>query len=139
MRCSNCGAEFEGNFCPHCGKAAFRNVESAEIAKAPTVEAPSTEQLALQREQVRLQREQLNMQRAAEYQKMVCPRCHSNNVMVQAVAEQRGRGCLMTLFWIFLAVVTVGIILLIIPLLKRNGTRTHTYAVCQSCGYRWKV
>lgn len=139
MRCSNCGADFEGNFCPNCGQAAYSNARSPEMVKDPKAEAQSAEQLNILKEQFRVQQEQLNLQRANEHTNMVCPRCHSNNVVVQAVAEQKGRGCFMTLLWIVLAICTFGIILLLIPLLKRNGTRTHTYAVCQSCGYKWKV
>ncbi len=69
---------------------------------------------------------------------MVCPRCHSTNVSVQAVAEQKKRGCLMSIVWIILAVCTLGLIILI-PLLMHKGSKTNTYAVCQSCGHQWKV
>ncbi|HCA30634.1 MAG TPA: hypothetical protein DEP23_14305 [Ruminococcaceae bacterium] len=69
---------------------------------------------------------------------MVCPKCHSTDVIVQAVAEEKKRGCLMSTLWVILAIVTVGIILLFIPLLKK-GSKTRTYAVCQTCGYKWRV
>lgn len=70
---------------------------------------------------------------------MVCQRCGSNNVTVQAVNEVKHRGCLMTLVHITLTVCTFGL-WLIIPML-RGGTRSKTksYAVCQDCGYRFKV
>lgn len=50
---------------------------------------------------------------------MVCPKCGSENVNVQAVAEQKGRGCFGAIMWILLACCTFGIILLI-PLLTRK-------------------
>lgn len=69
---------------------------------------------------------------------MVCPKCGSNNVIVQAVAEQKKRGCISILFYIILACTVVGLIILI-PLLRGNKSKTKTYAVCQNCGNRWKV
>jgi len=43
-------------------------------------------------------------------------------------------------FWILLAICTLGLIL-IIPLLTNSKTksRTHSVAVCQNCGKRWRV
>ena len=69
---------------------------------------------------------------------MRCPRCGSYNVSVQAVAEQKKRGCIASVLWILLAIATLGIILLI-PLLSKKGSKTKTYAVCQNCGNRWKT
>jgi len=73
---------------------------------------------------------------------MTCSKCGSNNVNVQAVTEvkTKRRGCLGWLLWIILAVFTFGLIL-IIPLLtnSRTKSKTHTEAVCQNCGKRWKV
>lgn len=73
---------------------------------------------------------------------MVCPKCGSENVSVQAVTHNKTkhRGCLAWMGWIFLAICTVGLIL-IIPLItnSKNKSKTHTEAVCQNCGHRWKV
>lgn len=69
---------------------------------------------------------------------MQCPKCGSINVNVQAVAEQKKRGCFMSLLWILLAICTLGLIIWI-PLLTKKGSKTKTYAVCQQCGHRWKV
>lgn len=69
---------------------------------------------------------------------MNCPKCGSNNVNVQAVNEVKGRGCFGALMWILITICTFGIALLI-PLLTRSKGKTRTYAVCQSCGNRWKV
>lgn len=67
---------------------------------------------------------------------MVCPKCHSSNVNVQAVSEVKKRGCFGTALWLLLAVCTCGLILLI-PLLRGKKTETKQYAVCQNCGNRW--
>lgn len=73
---------------------------------------------------------------------MTCPKCGSSNVFVQAITDvkTKHRGCFGWLFWILLAICTVGIIL-IIPLLTNSKTRskTHTEAICQQCGKRWRV
>lgn len=69
---------------------------------------------------------------------MICPKCGSNNITVQAVAEQKKRGCLSVFLWILLAICTCGLVLFI-PLLTRKGSKTRTYAVCQDCGCRWLV
>ena len=69
---------------------------------------------------------------------MVCKKCGSHNVTVQAVAEQKKRGCLGACCWLLLAVCTCGLILLI-PLLTRKGSKTKQYAVCQDCGNKWRV
>lgn len=69
---------------------------------------------------------------------MVCPKCGSTNVTVQALAEQKKRGCLSVLIYIILALTVVGLIILI-PLLRGNKSKTRTYAICQNCGNRWRV
>lgn len=69
---------------------------------------------------------------------MTCPNCGSTHIIVQAVAEQKKRGCLMSCLWILLAICTFGLILLI-PLLTRKGSKTKTYAICQNCGHKWRV
>ena len=71
-----------------------------------------------------------------------CPKCKSHNIVVQAVTEvkTKRRGCLGWILWILLACITIGLII-IIPLLTNSKTKskTHSEAVCQDCGYRWKV
>jgi len=73
---------------------------------------------------------------------MKCPKCGSENVSVQAVTDvkTKHRGCLGWCLWILLAVCTLGLIL-IIPLITNSKTKskTHSEAVCQNCGHRWKV
>ncbi|MDR1002928.1 MAG: hypothetical protein LBL82_06650 [Oscillospiraceae bacterium] len=73
---------------------------------------------------------------------MKCPNCGSGDVFIQAVADikTKRRGCFGWAMWIFLACCTCGLIL-IIPAVtnSRTKTKTHTEAVCQNCGRRWRV
>lgn len=77
---------------------------------------------------------------------MTCPHCGSEHVTVQAVTETKTktkhRGCFGWACWIFLAIITCGLIL-IIPAITNSKTKTKTktvsMAVCQSCGHTWKV
>ena len=73
---------------------------------------------------------------------MVCPKCGSGNVNVQAVTnvKTKHRGCIGWALWLLLAICTIGLIL-IIPLITNSKTKskTHSEAVCQNCGKRWKV
>lgn len=56
---------------------------------------------------------------------MNCPKCKSDRVEFQAVAEKEKVGCLaFLLFGIFNAL---------------RPTKTKTYAVCQNCGHRWET
>jgi len=73
--------------------------------------------------------------------RIICPKCGSANVFVQAVTETKTkhRGCIGWFFWILLVLCTFGL-LIIIPLMTNSKTKskTHTEAVCQNCGHRWK-
>jgi competence protein ComGC len=73
---------------------------------------------------------------------MICPKCGSTDVITQVVTdiETKHRGCVGWALWILLAIVTVGLIL-IIPAITNSKTKTksHTEAICQNCGHRWKV
>ncbi len=73
---------------------------------------------------------------------MTCRKCGSNNVNVQAVTtvKTKRRGCLGWFFWIIIILLTFGLVI-IIPLLTNSKTKskTHSEAVCQNCGNRWKV
>ncbi|NLL92446.1 MAG: hypothetical protein GX222_08580 [Ruminococcaceae bacterium] len=73
---------------------------------------------------------------------MICPRCKSNRVTIQAVEKVKikRRGPLRWFLWILLAIVTAGLIL-IIPLLTNSKvkSKTHTLAVCQNCGKSWRI
>ena len=69
---------------------------------------------------------------------MICPKCNSQNVTVQTITEQKKRGLIASILWILLAFCTCGIAILI-PLIIQKGSKTRDYAICQNCGYRWKV
>ncbi|MBQ8786939.1 MAG: hypothetical protein IJZ61_04820 [Oscillospiraceae bacterium] len=77
---------------------------------------------------------------------MKCSRCGSYNVTIQAVTETqtktKHRGCLGWALWILLAVCTCGLVLIIPAITNtwtKTKTRTHSEAVCQCCGHRWRV
>lgn len=74
--------------------------------------------------------------RNMESKKIHCPNCKSDNVSVQMVSEQQRRGCLTVLLYIFLACTIIGLILLI-PLLRGQKSKTNKYYVCQNCGHSW--
>ena len=79
---------------------------------------------------------------------MKCPKCGSENVNVQAVSNTRtkGKGCAYWLFigwwlellmWLFLTIP-----MLLGKLFGSKGkvrTKVESHAVCQNCGYRWKI
>lgn len=69
---------------------------------------------------------------------MNCSKCFSTSINIQAIAEQKRRGCIMSLIWLVLSIFTIGAIIWI-PLLIQKGSKTVTYAICQNCGNRWKV
>ena len=69
---------------------------------------------------------------------MKCKKCGSENVLVQPITESKKAGCFTILFYIILAVSIIGWLVLI-PLFLRRKNQTVTYAVCQNCGFRWKV
>jgi len=70
--------------------------------------------------------------------KRICPKCHGENISYQTVTEQKKTGCFMVLIYIFLAISCIGWLILI-PLLVGKKDQTVTYAVCQSCGHKWKI
>ena len=77
---------------------------------------------------------------------MKCSSCGSENVLTQAITttkvKTKHRGCFGWFLWILLALCTFGLIL-IIPAITNSKTkvksRTHTEAICQNCGHRWRV
>ena len=73
---------------------------------------------------------------------MVCRKCNSTNVLSHAVEKVKTthRGCIGWAVWIFLAMATLGLIL-IIPLLtnKKVKSKTQIVSVCQNCGYSWRT
>lgn len=77
---------------------------------------------------------------------MTCPKCKSENVQVtteQVSAKTKGKamGCLWQIGRWCLIICTCGLWLLVG---KRSGTgktkiKNQTVAICQDCGYKWKV
>lgn len=71
---------------------------------------------------------------------MTCSKCGSTNVIVtnEVKIKTKRRGCIGWLFWILLAMVTFGLII-IIPLLTNSKVKSKnkTVAICQNCGNRW--
>ena len=79
---------------------------------------------------------------------MKCPKCGSENVSAQAVSNTRtkGKGCIYWIFigwwlelflWLFLTLP-----MLFAKLFGGKGkvkTKVESHAVCQNCGYRWKI
>lgn len=73
---------------------------------------------------------------------MYCPKCGSSNVTVQIVqtgGKTRGPGCLFGLARFILVICTCGLWLLIGKRKSSTRFKNTTMAVCQECGYNWKV
>lgn len=72
-----------------------------------------------------------------------CPKCGSNNVTFQLVQEQKKRGFFKFIFHLIIKFILLifNLILWLISLLipKARKTKTSKYAICQNCGYSWKV
>lgn len=73
---------------------------------------------------------------------MICRKCGNDNVNIQSVSNVsiKRRGCLGWIMWIILAFCTLGLII-IIPLLTNSKIKneSHSEAICQSCGYKWRI
>ncbi len=126
MVCPNCGAQVPNNvaFCSKCGVRLQQQPTQQPVYQQPVYQQP------------------MPYQQPAQQRGMRCPKCGSNNVIVQAVTnvKTKHRGCLAWCGWLLLACFTLGLIL-IIPLITNSKTKskTHSEAVCQTCGKRWKV
>ncbi|GEM_PF-698436 len=81
-----------------------------------------------------------------EKNKLVCKKCGSENIQVQKISTQvkKKKGLM---YWSIGWIIDLGLWLfltvprLIIQIFKPNKTvtKTHTEAVCQNCGYSWKI
>lgn len=78
---------------------------------------------------------------------VICKKCNSDKVNIQKVSITKRKkkgfaywflfGWLLDLLsWLLL---TVPRLLIAIFVPKKTKTKVHTEAVCQSCGYSWKV
>lgn len=81
---------------------------------------------------------------------MTCPKCKSENVNVQAVTETKtkGHGALYWLligWWWWMIDIIIWVFAFIPRLIWRAGSKskvtstTHTEAICQQCGHRWRT
>lgn len=123
MFCPNCGTEITERFCPNCGFDS-QSIETNINDTSETI--------------VNNYYSNPNINMRSNNQGRFCPKCHGESVVYQTVNEQKKTGCLMVLVYILLAISCIGWLILI-PLLVRKKDQTITYAVCQSCGYRWKI
>lgn len=85
-----------------------------------------------------------------EENKIICPKCNSDNINIQVVNEQqlvtKHHGCLWWLiigwWWIFVKwlVFTIPALFAAIFIGRRKKIKntTITMCVCQNCGYSWK-
>lgn len=120
--------------CPQCGNQCIDQAVQCPKCKVNLSQIPQAQQPQYQQVQQPYQQPIPVQNRSS----LSCPRCHSQNVTVQAVAETKKRGCLSILLYILLAITIIGLIILI-PLLRGNKSKTVSYAVCQNCGHRWRV
>lgn len=78
---------------------------------------------------------------------MVCPKCGSTNVNVQAVGvtKTKKKGCL---YWLFIGwwlemflwlVLTLPMLIVKLFGHKKVDTKVKSFAVCQNCGHQWKA
>lgn len=159
MKCQKCGAEFEGNFCPNCGTRFASAPHKCQCGYPLSPEAKFCPKCGMSVGQSELTRPASCYQNTAPTfqnaqntapvpvqnmafsmppkQGIKCPRCGQVNVSVQAVAEMDKRGCISTLMWIVLSMFTLGLAL--IPLLRGKKSHTRSYAICQTCGHRWRI
>lgn len=80
---------------------------------------------------------------------MKCPKCQCENVNINTAVELKQKskkGCAYWLFvgwwlepmlWFFLTL--PKLIVFLFGNKKKTVSQTVTYAVCQKCGYRWKI
>lgn len=73
---------------------------------------------------------------------MKCPKCKSENVSVQFVtksAKTYKRGCLGGIGRLMLIFFTLGTWLVVSKRKSKTNMKNQKEAVCQNCGYSWKV
>ena len=121
--CPECGEEYYSKTCPTCGYE--RGKEMIPAAKSSRT-APAGKQSKTHRAGAGL----------------TCSRCGSHNVNVQIAATKQShshRGCLWSIGRFFLIFFTCGLWLLIGRSAGKSKIKNDSFAVCQDCGYKWKV
>lgn len=145
--CSNCGAEIKEKdaFCSECGKKQVKYCPNCGGEVLPTDIScrDCGEDVSFLFQSNRTREAEpaptysyINVSDPSSSSR-VCPKC-GKTMNVQTISEGKKAGCLTVLLYILLAITVVGI-LIIIPLALRKKDELHTYAVCQSCGYRKKL
>jgi hypothetical protein len=131
MFCPKCAAvnPEDAQFCQKCGQPLHKGAVVVGTAPPPIYQQP--------------------IPQPNNRQGMKCPRCGSVNVNVQAVTEVKSKakhGCIWWLFigwwlepilWIFLTL--PRLIVALFGGSKKVVSKTHSEAVCQNCGNRWRV
>lgn len=118
-RCVHCGADREKikMYCIECGTLLENGCEECSKCGCPVVSTPVNNSVVEKKDEI------------------ICPKCHSNDIKVQIVAQKEKRGCGSILCYLLLAVTIVGIpIVLLILLARGNKTNNYKYWVCQRCG-----
>lgn len=80
---------------------------------------------------------------------MKCPKCQSEHVNVQIVTEVKEKNKKGIIYWLFIGwwwepiawlfLTLPKLIIAIFAKKTKTVTKTHKEAVCQDCGYSWKV
>lgn len=117
MKCSKCGQEFSGNFCPNCGTSV--QMPSAQQPPAQPYQQPAVQQPVPQYQQP--------AQTYPQQGGIRCPRCGSTNL--QIVNEVKGKGvsalklCLCGIF----------------GLCGAGKTKNKQFWICQNCGNKFQA
>ena len=137
--CPRCSTKYTSNACPNCGyiingPAQRRQVPIQKPTTIQTV-SPAPPIIPIVQNQPRI----------------VCPRCHGTNVNIQAInniqLEDKRHGCAWWIFvgwwwvpikWLFFTLPAL-IIKIFKPKKQKVVNTVHSFAVCQSCGYQWRV
>lgn len=118
MFCRKCGASIniDSRFCTSCGSSAQDHPSSGTDTAVAPYSLPLTQQGPR------------------------CRYCGSPFIVSYPIQdlEVKNRGCFGWLLWIFLALITFGLIL-IIPLVTNTKVKSKSRieTCCQSCGARW--
>ena len=137
--CPRCSTKYTSNACPNCGYIINGPTQRQQvpIQQTTTIQtvSPAPPIIPIAQQQPRI----------------VCPRCHGTNVNIQAInnvhLENKRHGCAWWIFvgwwwvpikWLFFTLPAL-IIKIFKPKKQEIVNTVHSVAVCQSCGYQWRV
>lgn len=69
---------------------------------------------------------------------LVCPNCHHSRIAFQTRMEKKETTTGMIVLYVILAITVLGLFILI-PILLTHREEPVTYAICQNCGFCWRV